>query len=63
MGFMAMRMVGKFSFYVNFENFNNTIQSDFEPLVIPPYDEPVFPDFWAPVEGFIFNAGVKYQIL
>jgi outer membrane receptor for ferrienterochelin and colicins len=63
MGFMAMRKVGKFSLYVNFENFNNTIQSDFEPLVLPPSENPSFPDIWAPVEGFVFNAGVKYQIL
>lgn len=63
MGFMVMREAGKFSIYANFENFNNTIQSDFEPLVLPPYENPAFPDFWAPVEGFIFNAGVKYNIL
>jgi len=63
MGFMALRKVGKFSFYVNFENFTNTIQSDYEPLVLPPYENPSFPDIWAPVEGFVFNAGVKYQVL
>ena len=63
MGFMAMRKAGKFSFYVNFENFNNTIQSDFEPLVLPPYNDPAFPDIWAPVDGFVFNAGLKYEIL
>jgi outer membrane receptor for ferrienterochelin and colicins len=63
MGFMAMRKAGKFSFYINFEDFNNTIQSDFEPLVLPPFENPTFPDIWAPVEGFVFNAGIKYQIL
>jgi iron complex outermembrane receptor protein len=63
MGFMVMRKAGKFSIYVNFENFNNTIQSDFEPMVLPPYDNPAFPDIWAPAEGFVFNAGIKYKIL
>lgn len=63
MGFMLMRMFKNLSIYVNFENFTNTIQSDFEPLVIPSASYPDFRDIWAPVEGFVGNAGLKYRIL
>ena len=62
MGFMVMRKFEKLSIFVNFENFTNTLQSDYEPLVLPPYDEPVFPDIWAPTNGFVFNTGLKYFI-
>jgi len=63
MGIMLMRKFRNLSIYVNFENFTSTMQSDFEPLVWPPYDNPRFPDIWSPVDGFVFNAGFRYNIL
>ncbi len=63
MGFMVMRFFEKFSLFINFENFTNVIQSNYEPLVLPPTSSPTFPDIWAPTDGFVFNGGVKIKIL
>ncbi len=63
MGFMLMRMFEKFSVFINFENFTNTHQSQFEPVVLPPTNNPTFVDIWAPTDGFVFNAGIKISIL
>ena len=63
MGFMVMRHFERISLFVNFENFANTIQTNYEPLVSPPYNNPTFPDIWAPTDGFIFNGGFKLRIL
>ncbi len=62
MGFMVMRYFDKLSLFINFENFTNVIQSDYEPLVLPPSSNPSFPDIWAPSEGFVFNGGIKIKI-
>ena len=63
MGFMVMRYFERFSLFINFENFTNVIQSDYEPLVLPPINNPTFPDIWAPTDGFVFNGGIKFRIL
>ncbi|WP_163716821.1 TonB-dependent receptor [Mangrovibacterium lignilyticum] len=63
MGFMVMRHFEKFSVFLNFENFGDTKQTDFEPLVLPPYNNPVFPDIWAPTDGFVVNGGVRIRLL
>jgi iron complex outermembrane receptor protein len=63
MGFMVMRYFERFSVFINFENFTNVIQSDYEPLVLPPTNNPSFPDIWAPTDGFVFNGGIKIDIL
>ena len=63
MGIMAMRHFQKFSVFINFENFTNVIQSNFEPLVLPPYNNPSFPDIWAPSDGFVFNGGIRINLL
>ncbi|MFC2123502.1 TonB-dependent receptor plug domain-containing protein [Bacteroidota bacterium] len=63
MGFMVMKQFERISIFINFENFTNTLQSDYEPLVHPPYDNPTFPEIWAPSDGFIFNGGLKLDII
>jgi outer membrane receptor for ferrienterochelin and colicins len=63
MGVMLMRYFEKFSLFINFENFTNVIQTDFEPLVLPPTNNPTFPDIWAPSDGFVFNGGIKIKLL
>ena len=63
MGVMLMRHFEKLSLFINFENFTNVLQTDFEPLVLPPTNNPTFPDIWAPTDGFVFNGGVKLRIL
>lgn len=62
MGFMVMRHFERISVFINFENFTNTIQTNYEPLVSPPFDNPTFPDIWAPTDGFVFNCGFKWSI-
>ena len=62
MGIMVMRHWERLSLFVNFENFTNVMQSDFEPLVLPPVNNPVFPDIWAPTDGFVFNGGIKLRL-
>lgn len=62
MGIMLMRHWERLSVFVNFENFTNVLQSDFEPLVLPPTNNPTFPDIWAPTDGFVFNGGIKFSL-
>lgn len=62
MGIMIMRHWERLSLFVNFENFTNVMQSDFEPLVLPPTNNPTFPDIWAPADGFVFNVGIKLRL-
>ncbi|MBS2101236.1 TonB-dependent receptor [Carboxylicivirga linearis] len=62
MGVMLMRMFEKFSVFINFENFTNTHQAQFEPLVLPPTNNPTFTDIWAPTDGFVFNGGIKFSL-
>lgn len=63
MGFMVMRNFERLSVFINFENFTNVIQTNYEPLVLPPFSNPAFPDIWAPADGFVFNGGIKISIL
>lgn len=62
MGVMIMRHFERLSVFVNFENFTNVLQSKYEPLVLPPANNPTFPDIWAPSDGFVFNGGVKISL-
>ena len=62
MGVMIMRHFERFSLFANFENFTNVLQSNFEPLVTPPTNNPSFPDIWAPTDGFVFNGGIKFRL-
>jgi iron complex outermembrane receptor protein len=43
---------------VNFENFTDRRQSRFSPLVLPPHENPIFPEIYAPTDGFIFSVGI-----
>ncbi|TDU33743.1 iron complex outermembrane receptor protein [Gelidibacter sediminis] len=58
MGFVAMRNFKWGTIFTNFENFTDRRQSRFSPLVLPPHDNPVFPEIYAPTDGFIFSVGV-----
>ncbi|HAS42058.1 MAG TPA: hypothetical protein DCS93_16375 [Microscillaceae bacterium] len=61
-GFLAERTLGKFSVYVNLENWTDTRQTRYESLVQAPYNNPRFTEVWAPLDGFIFNAGFKLKL-
>lgn len=58
MGLLVMRNFKLGSAFVNFENFTDRRQSRFSPLVLPPHDNPVFPEIYAPTDGFIFSVGL-----
>ncbi|MEO0525703.1 MAG: TonB-dependent receptor [Bacteroidota bacterium] len=58
MGLLAMRNFKWGSTFVNFENFTDRRQSRFSPLVLPPHENPTFPEIYAPTDGFIFSVGI-----
>lgn len=58
MGLLVMRNSKWGSVYVNFENFTDRRQSRFSPLVLPPHENPTFPEIYAPTDGFIFSLGI-----
>ena len=57
-GFMALRKFEKVSLYLNFENFSDTRQSRFENINLGSSMHPELLDVWAPLEGFVMNAGI-----
>ena len=58
MGLLGMRNFKWGSVFVNFENFTDRRQSRFTPLVLPPHENPTFPEIYAPTDGFIFSLGI-----
>lgn len=59
MGFMVMRNFKNLGLFINFENFTDTRQSRFQPMIVPPFTNPTFTEIWAPTEGFVANGGFK----
>lgn len=60
-GFMAEKYFGKFSVFVNIENFTDTRQSRYKPVVSGSHSSPVFDEIWTHTEGRTFNGGIKYK--
>lgn len=60
-GFLAERTINQFSIYINLENWTDTRQTRYESLVLAPFENPRFTEVWAPLDGFIFNAGFKIK--
>lgn len=58
LGLLLMRNYKYISAFVNFENITDRRQSRFSPLVLPPHENPEFPEIYAPTDGFIFSAGI-----
>lgn len=61
-GFMAEKIWEKFSLYINFENFLDTRQTRFESIYTGTISNPVFNDIYAPLDGFVINAGIKIKL-
>ncbi len=61
-GFMAEKLFPKWSVYVNFENFTDTRQSRYGPVVTGTHTDPVFADIWTHTEGFVVNGGIKLKL-
>lgn len=62
MGLMAERRFGQARLFLNFENFLDTKQSNYAPIVEGPRTNPRFAEIWAPMDGFIINGGIKYTL-
>lgn len=61
-GFMAEKTLWKnYSFFINFENFTDTRQSKYKPVVNGSHNNPTFDDIWTHTEGFTINGGVKFK--
>ena len=54
---MAEKTLGIFSVFVNAENFTDTRQSRYKPVVNGPHNSPVFDDIWTHTEGVHLTAG------
>jgi outer membrane receptor for ferrienterochelin and colicins len=62
-GFMAEKTIfDKFSFFINFENFTDTRQSNYKRVVNGSNTNPSFDDIWTHTEGFTFNGGIKIKL-
>jgi iron complex outermembrane receptor protein len=59
-GVMAEWRLGPARLFLNFENFLDTQQTNYGPVVLGPRATPTFAEVWAPTDGFIVNGGVKY---
>lgn len=62
LGFMAEKTFGKFSIFVNAENFTDERQSKYKRVVNPPNNNPTFDDIWNHTEGRTFNGGIKIKL-
>lgn len=61
-GFMIEKLWENFSVYANFENFTDTRQTKFGSIYTGPISNPVFKDIYAPLDGFVVNAGIKLKL-
>lgn len=61
-GVMIEKLWEHFSIYSNFENLTDTRQTRFGTIYSGTIDNPVFKDIYAPLDGFVINAGVKIKL-
>ena len=61
MALMARYNLGKFSIVLNGENLLDYRQSKKETVVFPPYQNPSFPELWAPLDGRVINLSVQFK--
>ena len=62
MGFMVEKLWERFSVYVNFENFTDSRQTRFDNIYTGTVSNPQFRDIYAPLDGFVFNGGIKFKL-
>jgi iron complex outermembrane receptor protein len=61
-GFMIEKLWKHFSIFANFENFSDIRQTRFDTIYTGTITNPVFRDIYAPVDGFVLNAGFKIKL-
>ena len=52
----------QFTLFANIENFTNIRQTKYRSLRSAPYDTPQFTEVWAPLDGVVFNGGLKIRL-
>ena len=62
-GAMIEKIWERLSVFVNFENFTDTRQTRFGSIYTGTVTSPMFKDIYAPLDGFVANAGVKLKFL
>ena len=60
-GLFGEKTLGKISLFINAENITDVKQGRFGPVVFPPYSQPGFAEVYAPLEGRVFNGGLKIR--
>lgn len=60
-GFMIEKIWEMFSLYANFENFTDRRQTRFDTIYTGSISNPIFRDIYAPLDGFVMNAGIKLR--
>ncbi len=61
-GAFGEKTFGKYSLFINAENFTDTRQSRFGAVVFPPHRNPTFAEIYTHTEGRVFNGGVKIKL-
>lgn len=51
-----------YTFFGNVENYTNLRQTDYGSLNSAPYNTPQFTEVWAPLDGIVFNYGLKIRL-
>ena len=51
-----------FTLFGNVENYTNVRQTNYESLISAPYNTPQFTEVWAPLDGIVFNTGIKIRL-
>ena len=51
-----------YTFFGNVENYTNVRQTNFGSLVSAPNFTPQFSEVWAPLDGIVFNTGIKIRL-
>lgn len=60
-GLFGEKTFGKISLFINAENITDVKQGDLGPVVLPPFSSPTFAEVYAPLEGRVFNGGIKVR--
>ncbi|MBO7417941.1 MAG: TonB-dependent receptor plug domain-containing protein [Bacteroidaceae bacterium] len=61
-GFMVEKSWRHFSVFVNFENFTDSRQTRFDTIYTGSRTNPEWRDIYAPLDGFVANAGIKIRL-
>lgn len=61
-GLMVEKIWEKLSVFANFENFTDRRQTRFDTIYTGTVSNPEFRDIYAPLDGFVMNAGVKIRL-